>query len=151
MPALHAVRPAPQARRTRPPADPEPAGIAPLVERMLGAAMQRFEAEADAARTEAEAVVARATERSSELLLSVSSLRTMLHAAPGGRLVELAGPQEGAASAIGAWSPSMPGTDRPVTAVGVEDSTQLHTLFWGDDTNRPVRRRLHRWMQRPAT
>jgi hypothetical protein len=147
MPALHAVRPAPQARRTRPSADPEPAGIAPLVERMLGAAMQRFEAEADAARTEAEAVVARATERSSELLLSVSSLRTMLHAAPAVAPVELGGPL----AALDPWSPPSSGAGRAAAIGGDgEDSAQLHTLFWGDDTNRPVRR-LHRWMQRPAT
>jgi hypothetical protein len=116
---------------------------------MLGAAMERFEAEAAAARVESEAVVARATVRSSELLLSVSSLRTMLHAAPALRPVELGGPL----AALDRWSPTSSGADRAMVAIGGAggDSVQLHTLFWGDDTNRPVRRRLHRWMQRPAT
>ncbi len=143
--------------------------ITPMVKIMLDAAMERLDAEAAAARDEAEAVVTAAMQKATALLRSVGADRSTIERATtpvGPALTSRPAPArpEPLPSVVDPWrdlSTGDPGRelDFGVLDLGVLDlvddrrnPAQVYAAFWGEAlVDRPVRERVRRWMQGQAS
>lgn len=117
--------------------------IVPIVESVLRAAMDRLDAEAAAARAEANAVVSAAVQRSADLVLATRASR-----APAAPCVEE--PAVDVVIDLGRTTLPDPPPEALGPEVGMGDEAQVYDLFWSEiPADQPIRERLRRWAQRP--
>lgn len=114
-----------------------------MVETVLRAAMERLDAEAAAARAEANAVVSAAVQRSADLVLRFQSGRAaaLRVEAPAATVIDL-----------DRTSQVDPADEALGPEVSTNEEAQVYDLFWSEiPSDQPLRERLRRWAQRPPT